>query len=272
MAIGITCDSPPIAVIGTAYSHFFPVTGDTPPDVFTISVGALPAGLTINAVTGEVSGIPLGPAGTSNFTVHVVDSLLATADAACSIEVNAALAITAAPPSGLQGSAYSYPVPATGGVTPYTFSISVGTLPPGLTIDPATGVISGTPTQAGVFPFTVHVEDSYAGGPAPDTADIETSITIGTNLSISCDNPPAGFVGVAYSHTIPASGGTEPYTFAITGGALPPGLSLNAGTGIISGTPTTKGVYTFTVSVADEEDATVSVECSITIRGKCLVD
>lgn len=90
-------------------------------------------------------------------------------------------------------------------------------------------------------------------------------------LEISCNNPPTGFVGVPYTHTFPATGGTEPYTFSITFGSLPDGLTLGAGTGIVSGTPTTKGESDFTVQVVDAIDADAQAECSILIRPKCLL-
>jgi len=68
-------------------------------------------------------------------------------------------------------------------------------------------------------------------------------------LSIICDNPPSGQVGVAYSHTFPTSGGTPPYTFSILAGVLPPGLTLDPATGIVSGTPTAAGTYPFIIQV-----------------------
>jgi hypothetical protein len=82
---------------------------------------------------------------------------------------------------------------------------------------------------------------------------------------LSCNNPPVGVVGVAYSHALSVSGGTAPFTYAITAGALPTGLTLGASTGIISGTPQAGGTFTFTVQVTDAAAATSSVTCSIAI-------
>lgn len=84
-------------------------------------------------------------------------------------------------------------------------------------------------------------------------------------LLITCDSPPSGKVGVAYSHTFPASGGTPPYTFAITVGSLPPGVTLDANTGIASGVPTTPGLFSFTIQVTDSAAATATADCSIRI-------
>lgn len=85
----ISCASPPAGIVGTFYSHLFPATGDTPPDVFTISAGALPTGLVLDPGTGIVSGVPTIP-GTFPFTIQVTDSTLASANAVCSITITAA--------------------------------------------------------------------------------------------------------------------------------------------------------------------------------------
>lgn len=94
----------------------------------------------------------------------------------------------------------------------------------------------------------------------------QSVIEIAVGLGVTCDNPPAGSVGVAYTHTFPAGGGFTPYTFSISAGALPPGLSLNASTGVVSGTPTTSGIYFFTVMVTDADGTTNTVNCSIAIN------
>lgn len=83
--------------------------------------------------------------------------------------------------------------------------------------------------------------------------------------TLSCNAPPQGIQTVPYSHAFPAAGGTPPYTFAITGGSLPPGIVLNPATGVASGTPTSYGTSAFTIQVTDSIPNTASVNCSITI-------
>ncbi len=185
MAIGITCNNPPDADVGAAYSHAFPATGDTPPDVFDIPTGALPAGLTIAAATGVVSGTPTGPAGVSAFAVRVTDSVLATATVNCSITVNGALLLIGGNiPNGYKGLAYSYTLPLSGGEAPYLYNMQSGALPPGLRLNISTGVISGAPTTLGSFSFTVRVTDG-----------IGTTSTTGTVTIIVRSAAQAGNLG-----------------------------------------------------------------------------
>jgi hypothetical protein len=93
----------------------------------------------------------------------------------------------------------------------------------------------------------------------------------GASIEVSCDNPPVGIVGTLYVHEFPAMSGTPPYVFTVTMGVLPPGLSLDENTGIVSGTPTLNGVFPFTIQAIDADDAAGSVECSITINKRCML-
>lgn len=89
-------------------------------------------------------------------------------------------------------------------------------------------------------------------------------------VSLACPVLSTGVVGTQFSASLIATNGTSPYTFTLTGGALPPGLFLNAGTGVIQGTPTAAGTYSYTVQVTDSLGATATVTCSITITAPVL--
>src|SRR6202040_1091027 len=118
-----------------------------------------------------------------------------------------------------------------------TWKVTTGTLPAGLALS-AAGVISGTPTAAGVSAITVTATDSTAAPlTATKTASLSITITV-QPVSITTTTLPGGLVNVAYaSTTLTAVGGTAPYTFKVTIGALPAGLVLSTA-GVISGTPT----------------------------------
>lgn len=134
---------------------------------------------------------------------------------------------------------------ATGGAAPYTYAVTAGSLPAGMSLSSA-GTLSGTPTAGGTFNFTVRATDAVSTvGSRPYTMTVSTP-----TISITPTTIPVITVGVAYSQTITASGGTAPYTYAITGGSLPTGLSLTAN-GTLSGTPTAAGPYSFTVTATD---------------------
>jgi large repetitive protein len=150
------------------------------------------------------------------------------------------------PPAGQVGIPYSDQLTVSGGTGPYVWSVSAGSLPPGLNLNASTGLLSGTPTTGGSYPFTVKVVD------ASDQSDTRaTTVVIAASPTLNFPPPPAGQIGVAYSDQLTVSGGTGPYVWSVSAGSVPPGLNLNAATGLLSGTPTTAGSYPFTVKVVD---------------------
>lgn len=249
----------PNGVAGQSYNGaVLQSAGGTPPVVWSISAGTLPAGLTLNSSTGAITGTPT-TAGASTFTVKATDSTVPTPETATkqlTIQVNAVLAITTTTlPNGTVNSAYSATLQSSGGATPITWSISSGSLPSGLSLNASTGVIAGTPQSSGTTSFTVTATD--ATSPTPQTASQALSITTNVaTLVVTTTNLQNGVVSSSYSQTLQFSGGTLPITWSITAGSLPAGLALNTSTGNISGTPTTAGSNSFTVKAADSTTPT----------------
>jgi hypothetical protein len=187
--------------------------------------------------------------------VTVTDSSTPTAQTASQpfhIRITGLTITTKRLPDGMVGTAYSQTLTADGGITPFTWTLTAGALPAGLTLSSA-GVISGTPTTAGKATFAVTVTDSST--PTAQTASQPFHITI-TGLTITTKWLPNGIVGTAYSQTLTASGGFTPFTWTVSAGALPAGLTLSSA-GVISGTPTAAGRADFTVTVTDSSTPTV---------------
>jgi hypothetical protein len=151
-------------------------------------------------------------------------------------------------PNGAVGTAYSQTVSASGGTSPYVFSISSGALPTGLLLNSA-GAITGTPTAAGTFTFTITARDAN-GCFGSRLYDITIASPGCPAILLSPSTLPPGTTLFPYTQQITASGGTAPYTFIIAAGALPPGLSLSA-SGLISGAPQQPGLFNFTVRATD---------------------
>ena len=207
--------------------------------------GATSASYTTPAVTTADNG--------STFQVKIKNSIGQVTSTTATLTVDPLLSVaTTSLPGGTIGKSYSTTLQASSGTKPYSWSLSSGTLPAGLSLVASTGVISGKPTTTGVHDFTVKVTDATSS--KPQTATKSLSITIAavvTPLQFSTSSLSAGQIGVAYSKMIQATGGTTPYHWSISSGALPAGLTLSATTGTISGKPTKSGSSTFTAKVTD---------------------
>jgi hypothetical protein len=266
------CGTSGFATVGTAYSAAFAVTGGTAPFTYSIVSGSLPPGLSINS--GKLTGTPTS-AGTYTFTAKVVDANGSTDTATCTIQVKGSALGLACGTCGSTGNAtvgtsYSATLTPTGGSGYYTYSITSGSLPPGLTLNTSTGAITGKPTTAGTYSFTTQAKDTKTGNTATASCSIKV---VGTPVNLYCGSCSSnngsgnGTVGIAYSSSLSVSGGTGPYTYSITSGSLPTGLTLNASTGAISGTPTAPGTYTFTSKVVDKNGNSDTTSCTVKIIG-----
>ncbi|MGA8102224.1 MAG: putative Ig domain-containing protein, partial [Candidatus Acidiferrales bacterium] len=157
---------------------------------------------------------------------------------------------TTALATGTMNVQYSATFTAQGGVLPYTWHITSGTLPAGIALTSSTGTLAGIPTVAGTASFTVKVTDSSA---TRQTSSESFTLTIEqpeAALAITTTSLPAGGMRSNYNATLQATGGTIPYTWSISSGAIPTGLTLGAA-GVISGTPATAGTFSFVAEVAD---------------------
>jgi hypothetical protein len=175
----------------------------------------------------------------------------------------ASLAIaTKALPQGMVGEAYESTLDASGGTPPYAWKLREGTLPPGLLLDQSSGVISGTPVdQANAVALTLMVSD--AGTPA-QTRSVTLPLTVLEALTITTSALPDGHVGSPYAAALAATGGVPPYTWVISAGALPTGLKLNAGSGALSGVPSTNSAAAMlTFQVSDSQSPAVQASATL---------
>ncbi|HUP83313.1 MAG TPA: putative Ig domain-containing protein [Candidatus Limnocylindria bacterium] len=234
----------PAATRGQPYSVTLAADGGVAPYKWSLASGALPTGVTLST-TGVISGTTQVP-GTFAISVKATDASLRTAVKAMTLVVNLDPAVpyitNTSLPAGSLTQPYSVQLNAVSGPGDYTWSLASGTLPAGLALS-AGGLISGTPTTATTYSFTVRV----TSGTATDTKAY--SVPVAAAVVVSTTSLTAATVGSAYSVLLAATGGTRSYTWAIESGALPAGLTLAAGK--ISGTPTARGSETIVFRVTD---------------------
>ena len=250
--------------VGTPYTSQAQVGNGTGP--FTYSATGLPAGLSINPSTGAITGTPTGSPGVSNPVFTVTDSTNTTATYTGPLPISAALVLLAADvtaPTGNMGSPYTGTVEPTGGTAPLVYSVTG--LPAGLTLNPTTGAITGTPTgPAGTYTPDFTVTDA-----AGATQTVSKPIIINSPFIFTAANvtTPYGLVNSPYAGgTVSPLGGTGPYTFAATG--LPAGLSINTSTGAITGTPTAIGTSNPSYTVTDATGATATATAPLVVRSR----
>jgi hypothetical protein len=260
----------PFGTLGVPYTASLTASGGQAPYTWSIVNGTLPVGLTLNATTGVISGTPNLPAPPSSFTVQATDSEPIPSSGSLSLTMTVMEIATKSLPNATINATYNNAtVIAVGGQPSYTWSVISGSLPPGLSLSdgsclrsksPACSIV-GTPTQLGLYNFTLQVAD---GGTPPAMATAAFSIDVqGPLLVITTTSLPSGTVNQQYSATMQASGGIPPLTWCVvesngtcdTGtGALPAGLTMNT-SGLISGTPTgPSGKTLFEVQVQDNEN------------------
>ena len=260
--LSITTTTLPQVQVGASYNQQMAASGGSPPYTWSMVSGALPPGLSLGQSTGMITGSPTA-VGTYNFTVQVSDSKAANVQTAMSIAVIGAPLAMSAPPlvQGQVGSQYSQQLGASGGAPPYVWAIVAGALPPGIGLGQSSGVIGGTPTAFGTYNFTIQLSDAQS-----TRVQTAMSITvIAAPLGIAPVTPSTAMVGNQFTQQLTASGGLPPYTWAISSGSLPPGITLNFASGTVSGVPTSVGNYTSQITVTDAQFNSVNAVLNINV-------
>ncbi len=282
----------PNAIFGESYTVNFAAL---PAGPYAWTATGLPTGLTLDPVTGVLSGAPIG---TGTFTVtvtagtssHAVNKTFTLIVASRSISTILTGLPTASLGDFVVGAFVNTILGIVGGTPPYTISVVAGSaLPPGLALAPsntASGTagfgrtaIVGIPTTKGSYSFQLRYSDS-AGVSVVRTVTMRVS-----GLALATTTPGLGTVNVPYTTQLFGSGGTGSYMFALADGltnVLAPGLSLSA-SGVISGTPTATGTFTTTILLSDgvdtrQQNITITINATSDLRridfafGPILVD
>lgn len=256
--------------VNTVEAGFTPVIGSGGTGVLAYTImPALPDNLTMSPSSGEISGIPSAISPAIDYTVTVTDANNRTGTATFSLVVNEGVIATqvVASPRVTQGFlAIGFtPVTGSGGTAALSYSVSPN-LPAGLSMNSATGQITGAPTvSSSAATFTVTVTDDNS---ATATANFSLIVdgAVSATQAVATKAVTAGS-SIAPFSPVTGAGGRSPLSYSVAPD-LPSGLALAPNTGIISGTPSAiSSATTYTVTVTDGNTATATATLNLTING-----
>ena len=260
----------------TNFNPFGSVVGGYTPYTYYVSSGILPPGLILNPTTGLVSGTPTtvqnsapavfavqdssgqisGTTVTVNFAVSILP-VVAIAGATTSISVYQNTAITSFNPFSSVSNGYP----------PYTYYVSSGTLPTGVTLDPTTGIVSGTPTVIQSLANVVFAVKDSQNNQSATTATVSFTVNAALVATAGATSSVSSSVGTAITNFNPFSsvtGGFTPYTYYVSSGTLPNGITINSSTGLVSGTATsTQSLSNVVFSVKDSLNTVASTTVTV---------
>ncbi len=251
-ALSITTNSPlPAATVNAPYSIGFRANGGNGQYNWSVASGSLPGGLSLTATTGALSGTPT-TSGTFSFTVAVTDTTKASASKLFGLTVNPALVISTASPlsAGTVGSSYSETLTASGGSGQYSWSLSSGTLPAGLALTAASGVISGIPSLAATSNFGITVTDTNQV-----TAAKTFFLTINSSALILSLSPAAANAGVSLQ--VAVEGSNTHFAQGVTQANFGPGITVTSLT-VSSPTAAVAQITVSSTAAVDQQTVTLT--------------
>jgi hypothetical protein len=249
----------PSGTVGNSYLYYLN-TGSNVYRTYTLASGSLPTGLSLEGTYAAIYGSPQ-VSGFYTFSLTGTDAQGNQTTQQYSINISCpTLTILSDCPSSSLGNSYLVNLYTSGGSGSYVYSLTGGSLPPGLFFEGAYGAVYGNPTQTGSYSFTIT---------STDTRGCKTSRTYVVNISCPAftitSTLSSSSVGSSFLINLTTSGATGHVIFSLTGGSLPPGLSLEGYYAALFGSPQQTGTYDFTLTATDSKGCQAVKSFSMTI-------